>query len=150
MTWLNALLGKLRALFSTAPPSAVGAGVDDELREVFLAELSEMINTASNRLAAWRADPADLESARALGRVFHTLKGSAPIIEADALAEVGRAGEEAMRRAIEQRGMSATQLAAIESALELLPRWKDAIRNRGPAPTDTRAVTAGLMRSAGR
>ncbi|MGE4359614.1 MAG: hypothetical protein AB7D30_07240, partial [Lysobacteraceae bacterium] len=84
--------------------------------------------------------------ARTLGRCFHTLTGSAPLVGAPALADLGRAGETMKQRAAERRIVSAHQMQAIESAIVLLPVWKDALRNGRATPPGTSQAIAQLER----
>jgi len=147
--WLSRLLLRLRALFGADSARSGGDEVDAELRDAFLAELEEMIASATASLSALRDNPADAARARTLARCFHTLKGSAPLVGAPALAALGRAGEQTMQRASERRMVNARQFQSVESAVALLPAWKDALRHGRPAPSGTSQVIAQLERSAG-
>lgn len=149
--WLSNLLLRLRTLLGGGSASAgAGAGdVDEEIRDAFIAELGEMITAANGALAELRGNPSDAKLARTLGRCFHTLKGSAPLVGAPTLADLGRAGENMMQRAAEKRIVSVRQMQAIESAIVLLPVWKDALRNGRATPPGTNQVIAQLERGTG-
>lgn len=144
--WLSNLLLPLRSLLGSRPAAASMGEVDEELRDAFLAELGEMITAANGALADLRANPSDATLARTLGRCFHTLKGSAPLVGAPVLADLGRAGENMMQRAAERRIVSPHQMQAIESAILLLPVWKDALRNGRATPPGTSQAIAQLER----
>lgn len=146
--WLSNLVLRLRSLLGAGTANAA-AEVDEELREAFLAELGELIATATAALDALRATPSDATSARTLGRCLHTLKGSAPLVGAPALANLGRAGEYLMQRVAERRTISVRQLQAIEQAVSLLPAWRDALRHGRAAPAGTGQAIAQLGRAAG-
>ncbi|MCC7096697.1 MAG: Hpt domain-containing protein [Thermomonas sp.] len=124
------------------------AGVDPEMREVFIAELAEIIQNVDKALVAWRTDYANPTYTRALTRAFHTLKGSAPVVGATLLAELGLAAEQTAKRAGRKRNPDMTQIEAIEAAVALLPQWLRAMQNNLPAPESTRNVISALKRSA--
>lgn len=117
------------------------------MREVFLGELDEIIKNVEKALAAWRADFSNPAHPRSLVRAFHTLKGSAPVIGASLLADLGRAAEATAKRAGRKRNPDLPQIEALEAAVALLPQWLDAMRNDLPAPEDTRRVIGALQRA---
>lgn len=147
--WLSNLIQRLRSLLRRDPAPAGSGEVDEELRDAFLAELGEMILNADKTLIALRDNPSDTALARSLARCFHTLKGSAPLVGAPALAALGRAGEQLMQRAAEKRMVSERQFQAIGRAVALLPSWKEALRHGRAAPAETASVIAQLERSLG-
>jgi chemosensory pili system protein ChpA (sensor histidine kinase/response regulator) len=63
--------------------------VDDEMREIFLEEAREVIDTAQGALAQLAGSPANLEQLTTVRRAFHTLKGSSRMV---GLKEFGDAG----------------------------------------------------------
>lgn len=81
-------------------------------------------------------------------RGFHTLKGAAPVVGATLLAELGLAAEQTTKRAGRKRNPDMNQIAAIETAVALLPQWAHAARNNLPIPETTRSVIATLKRAA--
>ncbi len=124
------------------------AGVDPEMREVFIAELAEIIQNVDKALVAWRTDYANPTHTRSLTRAFHTLKGSAPVVGATLLAELGLAAEQTAKRAGRKRNPDMAQIEAIEAAVALLPQWLTAMQNNLPIPESTRTVITALKRSA--
>lgn len=124
------------------------AGVDPEMREVFIAELAEIIQNVDKALVAWRTDYANPTHTRALTRAFHTLKGSAPVVGATLLAELGLAAEQTAKRAGRKRNPDMAQIEANEAAVALLPQWLTAMQNNLPIPESTRTVITALKRSA--
>ena len=80
-------------------------------------------------------------------RAFHTLKGSAPVIGATQLADLGRAAEATAKRAGRKRNPDQPQIEALESAAALLPLCLHAMRNDLPVPDDTRRVISALQRA---
>lgn len=61
--------------------------VDDELREVFVAEARGEIGQLRRALPHWRSVPADLDRAVPLRRSFHTLKGSSRLVGAPVIGD---------------------------------------------------------------
>jgi len=90
---------------STTPvPATVDAPVtevDDELREIFLAEARGEIGNLRRGLPRWRLQPGDLERAVPLRRSFHTLKGSGRLVGAIALGDFSAKLEQVLLRVID-------------------------------------------------
>ncbi len=128
---------------------AIAATVDAELRDIFLNELTDIIGNVEKALAAWQADFANPAHTKAMVRAFHTLKGSAPIVGASTLAELGQAAEQAAKQAARKRNPDLTQIAALEAAVALLPQWNQAIRGNLPTPEGTPRAIAALRRTLG-
>lgn len=146
--WISAFVQRLRTIFGSAPSATANAEpVDAELRDAFLAELDDIITNAKAALAKLRAEPENPAHARTLSRGFHTLKGSAPLVGATALAQIGRAGEQMLQRMAERRLASPQQIAAIDKALTHLPAWKQALHHGHNTPAGTQQVIAQLQRN---
>ena len=147
--WFSSLFQGLFAGKQQRPGApAMSASVDQEMREVFLAELTEIVQNVDKALSAWRTDFANPTYTRALTRAFHTLKGSAPVVGATLLAELGLAAEQTAKRAGRKRNPDMAQIAAIEQAVALLPQWLAAMQGNLPVPEATRSVISALKRSA--
>jgi chemotaxis protein histidine kinase CheA len=82
--------------------AAPAVEVDDELRDVFLAEARSEIASMARVLPLWRQAPAELERVVPLRRTFHTLKGSGHMVGADKLAQLGAAIEVVLVRVMER------------------------------------------------
>ncbi|WP_164088178.1 Hpt domain-containing protein, partial [Stenotrophomonas maltophilia] len=65
---------------SLLPPPADEEPVDEELREVFIEEAGEVLETIGRYLPAWKADHDDREALTEVRRAFHTLKGSGRMV----------------------------------------------------------------------
>lgn len=146
--WLGRLFQKLfRSRSPRAGAPAISGDVDAEMRGIFLAEFSDIIQNVSTALAAWRNDFSNPTHTRAMIRAFHTLKGSAPIVGATHLAELGLAAEHAAKQAMRKRNPDLPLIQAIEAAVALLPDWAAAVRDNQPVPAETRNVIAALKRA---
>jgi chemosensory pili system protein ChpA (sensor histidine kinase/response regulator) len=85
---------------ATTPPSvpvpviadealeAVHDEVDEQVLPIFLEEAAELFPRAGEELRAWRANPAQYDTAHALRRTLHTFKGSARMAGAMRLGEL--------------------------------------------------------------
>src|SRR5215472_15063119 len=62
--------------------------VDEQVLPIFLEEAAELFPQAGEQLRAWRRTPSNTESAHALRRTLHTLKGSARMAGAMRLGEL--------------------------------------------------------------
>ena len=76
-----------------APASLGGAGEaqspgDSELRDVFLEESSDIVESAAAALARWQADPRNSIEVENLLRDLHTLKGGARMVEIAAIGDL--------------------------------------------------------------
>ncbi|MBF8792917.1 Hpt domain-containing protein [Pseudomonas monteilii] len=77
----------------TAPVAEPGVGEaqhsgDSELREVFLEESSDIVESAAAALARWQADPRNSVEVENLLRDLHTLKGGARMVEVAAIGDL--------------------------------------------------------------
>ena len=63
------------------------ADIDADIREVFLEEFDEERDNLGRLVPHWQQAPEDLDRARPIRRVFHTLKGSGRLVGARALGE---------------------------------------------------------------
>ncbi|KAA0986394.1 Hpt domain-containing protein [Pseudomonas sp. ANT_J28] len=107
---------------SLLPPPAGEEPVDDELREVFLEETDEVLETLREYLPRWSADPESQSALSELRRAFHTLKGSGRMVRALVLGELAWSVENLLNRVLERSvppGPAVQQL--LGDALNLLP-----------------------------
>ncbi|HEX5352741.1 MAG TPA: Hpt domain-containing protein [Rhodanobacteraceae bacterium] len=78
------------------------AGIDEEIREVFIEEVGEEIANINVNLPAWKANPDDLDTLKNVRRSFHTLKGSGRLVGAVALGEFSWKIENMLNRVLDQ------------------------------------------------
>jgi chemosensory pili system protein ChpA (sensor histidine kinase/response regulator) len=94
--------------------------VDARMLPVFLEEASDLVPRIGQALRAWRANPSEENAPQALGRLLHTLKGSARMAGAMALGE--------LIHSTETRVLTAAQLALVpDSVFEALEASHDRI-----------------------
>jgi chemotaxis protein histidine kinase CheA len=121
--------------------------VDDELREVFVAEARGEIGHLRRNLPHWRTVPADLDRAVPLRRSFHTLKGSSRLVGAPAIGDFCAAIERLLLAVVE--GSVPPEPAVIDTvarAVATLP----ALLGEFTGERATRSDVSGVVRTAER
>nr|WP_205123569.1 hybrid sensor histidine kinase/response regulator [Lysobacter lacus] len=114
------------------------ADIDDDIREVFLEELSEEMDNLASMLPGWKAMPTELERLRPVRRVFHTLKGSGRLVGARVLGEFSWKVENMLNRVLDgSRPPTPAVAALLDHAVATLPQFHAALAG-------TASVTADL------
>ncbi|OYT98310.1 MAG: hybrid sensor histidine kinase/response regulator [Burkholderiales bacterium PBB1] len=104
------------------------AADDDEMREVFLEEAREVIDTARGACAGLAGSPDDLQRLTILRRAFHTLKGSARMVGLTEFGDAAWVCEQLYNtRLSEQRPADESLLACTTESLGQFADWVDAI-----------------------
>ena len=121
------------------------AGIDEDIREVFVEEVGEEIASIREHLPAWKANPEDLETLKSVRRSFHTLKGSGRLVGAVALGEFSWKVENMLNRVLDRTiPPDANAQALVDHALAALPELHAALKGEG-AP---HAPLAAIMQAA--
>lgn len=130
---------------SPAPTSmATDLGDDPEMREIFLEEAREVIETAQAALAALAGSPANLEQLTTVRRAFHTLKGSSRMVGLKEFGEAGWVCEQVYNSWLaEQKAADPNLLSFTGNTLGYFAEWVDAISRAKPA-----GFTAGPVKAA--
>ena len=101
---------------------------DDEMRDVFLEEAREVIDSAGEACLGLLAAPAELSLLTTVRRAFHTLKGSARMVGLRAFGEAAWAGEQVYNTQLaEQRPAEAALIEFTQWLLDHLRHWVDDI-----------------------
>ncbi|HEY0914323.1 MAG TPA: Hpt domain-containing protein [Solimonas sp.] len=121
---------------STPTPVVVSADdVDPEIREIFLEEAAEVLQTLQSAMPRWTRDASDRDSLTTLRRAFHTLKGSGRMVGATEIGEFGWAIEQLLNKCLDGSvSVSAPVVTVAIEAVELLPRLINSFRERLGAP----------------
>jgi len=107
---------------SLLPPPADEEPVDEELREVFVEEAGEVLETIAEYLPQWRADTANKEALSEVRRAFHTLKGSGRMVRALVIGELAWSIENLLNRVLDRSIEPAEPVQqVIAEVVELLP-----------------------------
>ena len=86
---------------------------DDEIREIFIEEAEEVLETIASFYPKWKADFKDEASLKEIRRAFHTLKGSGRMVGARTIGELAWSIESLLNRILDnsvQPNQSMTQL----------------------------------------
>ncbi|TAN06185.1 MAG: response regulator [Rhodanobacteraceae bacterium] len=99
------------------------AGIDEEIREVFVEEVGEEIANINVNLPAWKTNPENLDTLKNVRRSFHTLKGSGRLVGAMALGEFSWKVENMLNRVLDQTIKPDANVAAlVDAAVTTLPK----------------------------
>ncbi|MFH7344875.1 Hpt domain-containing protein [Pseudomonas syringae pv. tagetis] len=138
-------LRRCRTIESTGPdmqvPPAASEAVpehDSELRETFLEEGFDILESSGAALARWQADPHNLLEVENLLRDLHTLKGGARMVE---VAPIGDLAHE-LETLYEGLSTGSLQpaplmIGLLQSGHDVLADMLDAVRNEKPLPDAT-------------
>ncbi|PPE75350.1 hypothetical protein C3942_00155 [Solimonas fluminis] len=128
-----------------APVVVSAADVDPEIREIFLEEAAEVLQTLQSAVPRWTRDASDRESLTTIRRAFHTLKGSGRMVGAAEIGEFGWAIEHLLNKCLDGSvTVSAPVVTVAIESVELLPRLINSFREHLGAP----APLAGLVERA--
>ncbi|MGN6788857.1 MAG: Hpt domain-containing protein [Rhodanobacteraceae bacterium] len=125
------------------------AGIDEEIREVFVEEVGEEIANIKVNLPAWKAGPEDLDTLKNVRRSFHTLKGSGRLVGAAALGEFSWKIENMLNRVLDRTiRPDANVQDVVDAAVATLPKLHAGLQGRPVAldpPLDAIAQTADKL-----
>lgn len=133
---------------SVTPPAAatVDLAEDDEMREIFLEEAREVVQTAEGAVADLAQTPSDLGQLTTVRRAFHTLKGSSRMVGLKAFGDAAWACEQLYNaRLADQTPADDGLLAFSRWSLEYLGGWVEDIANRNEAHRDPKLIEAAAL-----
>jgi chemosensory pili system protein ChpA (sensor histidine kinase/response regulator) len=117
--------------------------VDDderELRDIFLEEAREVVQTGLAATRDLAEDPTDLGQQTTLRRSFHTLKGSSRMVGLNEFGEAAWSMEQLLNTWLaEQKPASAALLSLTDKAMQGFDRWVEAIARGEDAPWSAQA-----------
>ena len=122
---------------SLLPPPADEEPIDEELREVFIEEAGEVLETIAEFLPRWCADTDDKDALIEVRRAFHTLKGSGRMVRALVIGELGWSIENLLNRVLDrsiQPGAEVQQV--IGQVVALMPELVDEFANQAQRQRD--------------
>ena len=151
IVWFQSLVTRLSAWTRRGRRAAVVEEVDTELRDAFLTELTDILQSIDSALARWRINPSDLDAHKQLRRGFHTIKGSAPLVGADLLGTYCKDLERLMNEFQERPAkITPISISTLAQAISLLPAFGESLRADRPAPVLASAVHQRVLRLIGR
>jgi len=133
-----------------APPAAPAAplvtaqtGLEDdaEMREIFLEEAREVMQTARDALAQLAKNPSDSSEMTSVRRAFHTLKGSSRMVGLKDFGEAAWGCEQLYNARLADGGPADNDLLGFSGdALDYLGRWIEGIAGGGTGSFQHRTV----------
>ena len=107
------------------------AGIDEEIREVFVEEVGEEIANINVNLPAWKTHPEDLDTLKNVRRSFHTLKGSGRLVGAAALGEFSWKIENMLNRVLDRTVQPDQNVQdLVDAAVATLPKLHAGLQGR--------------------
>ncbi len=127
-----------------APPAVVAAADldedDAEMREIFLEEAREVVQTGLQALEALAANPGNLGEGTTLRRAFHTLKGSSRMVGLTEFGEAAWAMEQLANTWLaEQKPAGSALLSLAGEAMRQFGQWVEDIASGAPTPWSAQA-----------
>jgi chemosensory pili system protein ChpA (sensor histidine kinase/response regulator) len=104
---------------------------DDEIREIFIEEAEEVLESIASFYPKWKNDFNDESSLKEIRRSFHTLKGSGRMVGARTIGELAWSIESLLNRILDhtvQPNQAMTQL--IDAVYEATPTLIESYRNK--------------------
>ncbi|KJJ98251.1 histidine kinase [Pseudomonas sp. 21] len=134
---------------SLLPPPADEEPIDEELREVFIEEAGEVLETIGEHLPTWLANTDDRDSLTEIRRAFHTLKGSGRMVRALVIGELAWSIENLLNRVLDRSiAASPAVLQVVQDVVALMPELVDeyaASAQRQRDDVDRLAATAHAL-----
>ena len=119
----------------------------NEFIEQFLVECRELIEQATADLLALEENPADVERLDGAFRAFHTLKGSAGIVDFTAMAKATHAAEDVLAAVRAGKAQLSRDLVTdCLGCLTLVSQWLDAMAVNGAIPVNSEKSAADMVR----
>ncbi len=107
----------------------------NEFVEQFLLESRELVEQATADLLAVEENPGDAERLDSAFRAFHTLKGSAGIVDFAALGRAAHAAEDVLAAVRAGKATVSRELVSnCLGCLDLILQWLDAMQITGEVP----------------
>ncbi|WP_201313668.1 Hpt domain-containing protein [Dyella sp. EPa41] len=117
------------------------AGIDDDIRDIFLEEMQEEIDSLHAARQAWLVDPTRLDELTSIRRSFHTLKGSGRLVGATLLGEFAWKVENMLNRVLDQSIAPHEGVQAVVSAaIDALPQLRAALTGQNVVTAPVAAI----------
>ena len=121
--------------------NANAEGIDDDIREIFLEEMQEEIDSLRSAEKVWLADPTQLSSLVSIRRSFHTLKGSGRLVGAGVLGEFAWKVEDMLNHVLDNSIQPDEDAQALlRHAIDALPQLLSALKGEGMASAPLSAI----------
>jgi two-component system chemotaxis sensor kinase CheA len=119
----------------------------NEFIEQFLVECRELIEQATHDLLALEENPGDGEKLDGAFRAFHTLKGSAGIVDFTAMGKATHAAEDVLAAVRAGKlNLSREMVTDCLACLSLVSQWLDSMAADGEIPADSEVAAEAMVR----
>ena len=98
---MAALPAVLEPFMSEIDLPADAEDADEDIKEIFIEEAGEVLETITPQVKLWQQDLADVDALTEVRRGFHTLKGSGRMVGANTSAELAWAVENMLNRVLD-------------------------------------------------
>lgn len=150
IAWLKSWFANWRAAPNQQQLDAVEAGLDPDIREVFLEELDETLTSLQATLPVWKANRRDPAALKQLRRDFHTIKGSAKMVNAGPIGLYCRDLERLVILFTDHpMRMSPEAMYLLERSVPVLAQYIESIRTNAKAPPEAATITAKVRKIVG-
>ncbi|MFC5461240.1 Hpt domain-containing protein [Massilia niabensis] len=130
-----------------APAAQAESAIDAELLEIFVLEAEEVLGTVAATLPGLRRDLAAQDALTIVRRAFHTLKGSARMVDLGTFAAAGAAIERTLNVWLaDSRAATPDLLALVEHAHAQLLPWVAELAQAGASRRDGSELIATAQR----
>ncbi|PXV58160.1 chemosensory pili system protein ChpA (sensor histidine kinase/response regulator) [Dyella jiangningensis] len=117
------------------------AGIDDDIRDIFLEEMQEEIDSLHASRKTWLADAQQLDALTPIRRSFHTLKGSGRLVGATLLGEFAWKVENMLNRVLDHSVPPNEGVQEVVSAaIDALPPLRAALMGEGAVTVPVTAI----------
>lgn len=118
--------------------------LDEQLLPIFLEEAVDLINEIGVELRNWHASPKDLETAGALARLLHTLKGSARMAGAMGMGELVHSMETRLENALAAEAVTPQFLEELDTSFDRANFLLDGLQKRAAGVVEEESVAPAV------
>jgi len=114
---------------------------DDEIREIFIEEATEVLETIHEFFPKWAANFGNKSALTEFRRGFHTLKGSGRMVGAKVIGELAWSIENMLNRVIDNTATASGDMCAlIEGVIAVVPEMIESFKNSEATTLNTSPV----------
>lgn len=122
---------------------------DDEIREIFIEEAEEVLETIADYYPKWKANFADEASLKEIRRAFHTLKGSGRMVGARTVGELSWSIENLLNRVLDHSVQpSKSMTALIDEVFAAIPNLIGSYKDKSTSTAAVNQQVAAWISSA--
>ncbi|MBK6632362.1 MAG: Hpt domain-containing protein [Betaproteobacteria bacterium] len=123
--------------------------LDEQLLPIFLEEAVDLINEIGVELRNWHASPQNMETAGALARLLHTLKGSARMAGAMGMGELVHSMETRLENALAAEAVTPLFLDELDTSFDRANFLLGGLQKRAAGVFEEEAGTQGVAMPGG-